>query len=458
MAVERSFELGQLHGQVNGRFGSVIINLLTYIPYRLFSNSNSAELSIILTNMFFASLCVVVIFLLINEIFANKRIAFFSAFLYGISPMFLSVTTYGKPQGIEAFFIFLSILLLQYFHKQNSFVKLMASSVMIAFAVTVRESAIIFVPIYFLFYLHPYITAKPPYIKFSKNTFMLRNVFGAALPFVVILSISAYFYLYRVLFKTLFEDNTAIVSYLGLFSKKLPFATQDLLFQVSSLGMVCAVAGVVLLFKRTENKFYGIFFLIWMLSFFYFGNTSNYKPRYLMITSFPFFLFMGHALYALFEKKRVLGNIVFLAVFFLLFGSIHPLIFFRKDFSGEKAFALWLKTQVPKNSSIIAVDDSPFIQYYANLKTEYYPINNPEKLTKWIDTKKQEVKEGLPIYIVGASFIYDRKDIFRRALNNNFSFLYIGSHPIEDYHGASIKFTYYVSHLYKLVSKSPKKD
>src|SRR3990167_10396414 len=95
-AVEETFKTGTLHGIFNGRYGSVIINIITYIPYHLITGVESAEKSMIFTEILFASFSVVILFLFIVKIFNDKLISLVAALLFSISPIFLSVTTYGN--------------------------------------------------------------------------------------------------------------------------------------------------------------------------------------------------------------------------------------------------------------------------------------------------------------------------------------------------------------------------
>ena len=439
-AVEKSFEAGLLHGQFHGRYGSVIVNLLAYVPYTIITGIKSAEKTVIFTNMLFASLSVIILFLFLHTLFANKKIPFFASFLFSISPVFLSVTTYGKPHGIEIFFTLTSFFLLSLFHEKDSLSLLAISSFSMAFSVLIRESAIVFVPLYFLFYLHPEIYFKYPFICIRRDNFRLKNISSVIIPFLVVFGMGLHYYLYDVIYGTLFKTETNIVSFAGFFSSKLPYAIKDLYFNLTIIGIILALAGFFILIKRNENKFNVVLFLLWLSTFLYFGNTDAYAPRFLAIISIPFFVFIAIDLDSLHKDSKISSIALLLFLALVLFMQIQPVLDYRHDYSGEKEYALWLKEQVPPDSLIIAMDDYPFINYYANLNTKGHPISNQGENEIWMAEINLLLKNDTPIYIVESGFSYDPEAIFYKEITQNFNLQVVGSHPIEDYHKASISF------------------
>lgn len=452
-AVEETFKTGILHGIFNGRYGSVIVNLITYTPYHLITGIESAEKSILFTEILFASFSVIILFLFILKIFNNKSIALVAALLFSISPIFLSVTTYGNAIGIEIFFILTSFYLLSSFHKNNSQLHLALSSFSIAFSVMVRESALIFVPFYFLLYVNPIIKINRDFISLDREVLKIKNLISVFFPFLLTFGIYTYYVFYQILYKTLFvpdDGSGSIVSFMGIFSPILHISIKDLSFNLTIIGAVFVIGGIIIFIDSFENKFYFIFFLLWAGLFFYFGNTNTYSPYYLAIVSIPFYLFISIYLNALYNINRPIGIICLLFLIFILFSQIQPILDYRHKFSGEKEFALWVKSEIPPNSAVIVMNDAAFFGYYANLKTLSHPIGDPERTKTWVKEINLLLKNDTNIYIVDSAFSYDPGLIFMNALYQNFDIESVGSHIIEDYHKATIMDNRYTSFLMKV--------
>lgn len=415
-AVERTYETGHLYGMFNGRYGSVIVNLLTYIPYHLITGINSAEKSILFSDILFASFSVIMLFLFIKNIFKNKIIPLFTALLFSISPIFLSITTYGISHGIEIFFILTSFFLLSIFHEKNSIHYLALSSFSIAFSIIVRESAIIFVPLYFLFYLNPEI--RENFISIKDEVIKFRTICTVIFPFLIVFGIGLYLYIYEIIYRNIFMTDRLAVSFMGFYSESLPIAFEDLFFNLTIIGVLLVIGGSLILIISYENKFHFIFLFLWALTFYYFGNLNAYWSRFLAIVSVPFFIFMSIGLDWLYKKNKVFSMVIFLILIVSLFQQIQPIIDYRHKFSGQKEYSLWVKEQVPPNSIIIASDDSGFISYYADLETRSPPedLEDNKKLEIWVEQLNMTLKNNIPIYLIGSAFAYDDKAIFRHVL------------------------------------------
>jgi len=80
LATEKTVETGTLHGITGNRYGYILINVIAYlIPHFIF-NIQSAELIVTIVTILFASLSVIVIYLISKELFNNKYIAFSDLF------------------------------------------------------------------------------------------------------------------------------------------------------------------------------------------------------------------------------------------------------------------------------------------------------------------------------------------------------------------------------------------
>lgn len=452
-SVEETFKTGVLHGIFNGRYGGVIVNVIIYAPYHLITGVESAEKSVIFTDMLFASFSMAILFLFIQKLFNTKSISLIAALLFSVSPIFLSVTTYGNSIGIEVFFILASFYLMACFQKQNSRLHLVLSSFSIAFAIMVRESALVFVPLYFLFYINPIIKNDINFISLNKEVLKIRNLISVFLPFLLLFGIYTYYVFYNVLYKTLFvqdDGSGAIAVFMGIFSPYLYKPIGDLYFDLSIIGIVFVIGGLIVSISSIENKFYFIFLLLWSGVFFYFGNISTYSPYYLAIVSVPFYIFIAIFLNSLYRTNRYLGIICSSLLILVLFIQIQPILDYRHSFSGEKEYALWVKEQIPPNSRVIVMNDAGFFTYYAKLKTISHPIGDQEQTEVWVKEVDSLLKNGTNIYIVSSGFSYDPDKIFVNALYQNFDLENVGTHIYEDYHKATIIDGRYEARLMKV--------
>ncbi len=323
----------------------------------------------------------------------------------------------------------------------------------IAFSVLVRESALLFVPLYFLFYINPVIKNNRNFISLNQEVVKIRNLISIFVPFLLIFGTYTYYSFQYILYKTLFvpdDRSQSIVKFMGIFSPILHNSINDLYFNLNIVGVVLAIGGLIIFIKLFENKFYFIFFLLWSGMFFYFGNTSAYSPYYLAIVSIPFYIFISIFLNSLYKKNRLFGMICLLLLIFVLFSQIQPILDYRHKFSGEKECALWVKDKIPPNSRVIVMNDAPFFNYYANLETLSHPIGDPERTKIWVKEINLLLKNNTNIYIVDSGFAYDPGFIFLNALYQNFDIEEVGSHICEDYHKATINDTRYKSILSKV--------
>ena len=65
-AVEKTFETGELHGQINQRYGSVILHGLVYLPFWILGYE--AEWPLLFAGVLFHALSVAALFLFIQEL------------------------------------------------------------------------------------------------------------------------------------------------------------------------------------------------------------------------------------------------------------------------------------------------------------------------------------------------------------------------------------------------------
>jgi hypothetical protein len=159
------------------------------------------------------------------------------------------------------------------------------------------------------------------------------------------------------------------------------------------------------------------------------------------------------ALAFIYAKYRLIALSLLACCMVLMFSDIYPILSYRRTFNGEKQFALFVKEKTPENAIIIAMDDSVFIEYYGLRKCITYPPDQAG-LDRFILTISGYLRNNVPVYFsTGCLYGYDRKNILRRALRENFNLKLTGAHLAEDYHRAEVSFQTYSERLYKVELK-----
>ena len=438
-AVEKTYATGILQGYVNGRHGSVAVNLLLYAPHRWWTAEVSAEASLIATNILAGSLAVSAFFSLLRALGERRASAFAAAAMFSMSPIFLSVTTFAKPHGLEVLFVISSLFCLTRYHQSGALRLAIAASMLMGMAILCRESALMYLPLFALLALHPRIALVPPRFDLPRRS----RKFGPALalwgPLLAMISLAWVVFLGEVVGRTLSHRDAATVSFLGLWSPFLNLAFSDLWINLSGVGFALAVLGGWAWWRRSEDKLPLILMLAWSSLIFYVGNTNGYSPRLLAPVSLPFFALAGAGIGWVHERTRLLGVALMLTVAVSGFLTVQPIIADRSVFSGPKAYALWLKDKVPAGSVILSMNE-PFISYYADLTPRYHPIDGKQKtMDEFFESLRQSIAAGTPVFVMPTALSPDPKRLFRRGLRLGFKTTLVGQHPYEDYHQSTLK-------------------
>jgi predicted membrane-bound mannosyltransferase len=451
--VEKTVETGEFHSWF--RSGSEIINLILYLPLNALFDVEKADFTARLTNAIFGSLAVAVLFLLTHLLSGRIFAGLSAAVLYSVSPIFLAVSTIAKVHGVEAFFILTAIYLVFRFHETKSRIALSLSAACMGFTPWVRESGLVFLPIYALAYLKPELRLDRRPVRFPAYALAPANLAAALVPLAAVLGAGMYIDIVeRIQHQVMSALATNNASFIGLFSHVLTKALHDAWINFGLPVAGLSIAGLALLLLRERNRFLAAFLLGWLATVFYFGNLHSYGARYLTVVSIPVYILSGLTLSMLADHRHRMarpGAFSLLALAAILsFLSAYPRIEYRSRISGPKDYALWLKEQTPPNAVIIAMDDSVFIEYYAGLRCKHHPIGDPQAMKVWVREVRELLANGTPVYAVGDGLTYDHRQLFRRTLLNNFRLEQIGSHLTENYHRAELRFTFYDSPLIQL--------
>jgi hypothetical protein len=452
-AVEKTYATGVLQPAVWGRYGSVIINIILHLPFFL-SGSTSADFTIRFSSLLFHSLSIAVFFLFIRELFQDYLQALFAALLLSFTPLYFSPNTYGKEQGAGIFFLLLSLYLLYRGANRKSYPLICLSSFLIAFSITVRESALLAVPFFFLLYFEPRISLRPFKINIPKERLARGPIVCLFLPFTFVFAFIFAAYFRQATYQEIFIHNTARVTYLGLYSNILKAAFSYLFTHgISLLVIPFFIIGAVRML-RDKKIFFTIYFLLWFIFLFlYIGNLDNFNPRLFDIVIIPVYVFVSYALTNLYAKDKPIALSLVAVLVLLMFAFIYPILKSRHNYNGEKQFALYVKEKTEPNAVVLAVDDACFIEYYGERNVLTVAVGEPAEMDALVEKIKGYLERRVSVYVVSSSYLIYGDDYFKNKFADNFYGTVTGKKLSEDYHWACVDRRIYEAELIKLSLK-----
>ena len=247
------------------------------------------------------------------------------------------------------------------------------------------------------------------------------------------------------------RDNTTAL-FLGPFSRMLPVAFKDLALCVPPVTLVLFALGLTRMFLRKEG-FARLFLIAWFGLIFYFGNIETFVLRYLDIVIIPVYIGAAYFLSGLHKKDKLAANAVILYLVASMFLFMYPMLKFRRNYNGEKRYAMFVRDKTEPESIIITMDDSAFIEYYADRRTTAHPIDDEEGMLSFMQKMRSSIRKGAPVYVTGSAFSYDDRLTFRDLFNRFFDTKSMGSILTEDYHRPEARFMRYDQSLLKVTPK-----
>lgn len=429
-AVESSISSHILQPKLGGRYFYVLIHIPIYLAAKRLGIPLDITFNIF--SAFWASLAVAVFFLFLSEFIDNHLISLNAGFLLSLNPVFLFGSTYTKSFCFSFLFLALSLLSLIKARKQNSLKLLFLSVLFFLATLFTRESAVFYLlPLFILFFL---------WGKREKKT---SGIFLGGIALSLIL-----FYITHHQ-NMLLKAHTQNIKFVGIKLFLIKQAAIDLLKNFNFLSLILIFQGTIYGIRKERKTI--LFALSWCLPFFAYIFINIYNIQYIIEYLGGFIILQGLGLLFLYRKfRRLIFYLVNFGLCATMFLTVYPLLDFRKNFSGEKEYALWVKTKTEDNAIIIAMDDAVFVEFYAKRKCLAHPIGDKEKIQLWIKQLFSLAKAGHPLYLMGSGLSYDDKGYVKEALSNYFTLRYVGSHLTEDYHRAAIYPRLYYQKLLKL--------
>lgn len=425
-AVEHTYSDGKLYQANNGRYMTVILGNIYYTTAVFLTGPQQADLSLIWLNLIAGCVCVILTFLIVLSIYKKLRMAIWTSLMLCFSPVFLSVTTYAKPHAVELMFLLLSICGLIIYKEEKLNRYILMSIVCLFFATLTRESSLLFIPLHIVIFY--WVNNR----KFS--SFYSYSLIGLLIPVGIIFR--------NLIYNSLFVPNNGTVTI--LFSMTiLNKACVDLIMNLGCIGIFLFFVGIYFAYERHERLTL-FFLLLWCSYLFYFGSTSGYSPRFLILILIPYYIFISRALEKIYESAKFISILLSIGIILNMLMFIIPVLEYRQDSNSFKDYSLWLEDHVG-NGLLIINDDSIFVKHYTNVETR--GTTGP-----WINYTK-EVLQNRSAYLSCDAHQYHNIVEFQKQVVENFKIVMIDSIVKENYHKASIELKPINCTLYELKMK-----
>lgn len=442
-AVEGSWDHGTLLGAFNGRYGSVLLNLLSYVPWHWVTGQN-AERVVPFTAAVTGSLLVAAVYLLARELYEGRTAAILSALFLGFNFLSLSTSTTGKENTHSLFFLTAGMVLLAAGHRKRSAAHRYAGFASGAAALAMHEAVFPLLAVQMFFAACLAVRHRQPRGRFA----------GEMLAGLAIAAASCALYLGPVILDAATSTGSSSTPvFRGPFSGILPHVLGDLAVVVGWPFVPLAVLGV---WAARRDPGRSLFLLPWLLLILYYGNVSTYTPRYLVYLLVPLSLLAGSGGGFLVDgigpRAVALPVAVGLGIAVGGYGiwNAYPLISNRSVYSGPKRMALYAKEKTERDAVIVTMDASVFYGYYGNRGTESHPVNDGRANRLFVEKLLGMAGSGKKLYVDTTAFSYDKEGVFEILLSGAFRLEPVGNVVGEEWNDSELKPEYFVNTLYRL--------
>jgi len=458
--VEKTLQSGQLqYIYGTGYPFTVIMGSIFFYFTKLLGNTDPV-LAINFMSVFFGSLCIPLFYFLVKKLF-NVGTAILSAISLSLSPIFLSISTYGMSHTLSLFCLLAGLLSLISLSKEPPIKRIVLSVIFIGFlgATRAQELVLLFIPITFAFFY--------PFSLNSLNRKELLREINLYFLFVFLITFTALllhipFFIgpqSQAYFQQLnhYQESSFVGAFGSFFVKYIIKNTNYLFFNYTILGILTICSGAILLFRSQRQLLFFIF--LWVCSpLLFYSLISSTAPRFLTIILPPLCILIGYTLDHFSQRsktQRIISLLLFMTILILPQTIVLPNLIKRHNNAYLPDYARWIKQVTPKNSLIIVYEEGIFIQHYGQRKILGKPtthINFEEKeLLAFRNSLYQYLDQGIPIYISTASlYNYDPKKQFLDMMLKNFEFKQLGERPLEFWHRDPVKPLRFYAQLYEI--------
>jgi hypothetical protein len=415
-AAESTYQTLRIHYMhAVGYPGNVITIALLYAPFKLIAGASNAESATLFSSYFSASLSIGLLYLLVKRISGSTFAALSASLVLNALPVYLSTSTFGMSHQLAVFFLLLSFYLAALASESKDRRLLALASMSLGWAAAIRLESLQMLPLMALFYwrkeLPLSVSTKGGYLEMKwrqTKDALLGDLIYLIAPMTLLLLIP-YVPMLR-------ENgmNTIIGAY--EYNKWLGFWVPGLTEMVigwvtismTKLGWILAALGLVALFLRKDKHLFAIM-LLWCFYFLVLANTATVEDRHTIPALAGLTVSIGFGLELLYARVHKLVAVgVLLILLYMMLSTAYPILKYRTTFCGPKAFAYTLRDSIEKNSVVIAIDETPHLQYYGGIDTIGYPIDGDmAKINKSMRELSGYLQNGTNLYMVSSALVYD---------------------------------------------------
>lgn len=402
--------------------------------------------SVNLMSVVLGSLNIIIFYLLARKML-DRVGSLASSLIFSFLPIHISVSTFGMTHPVSIFFHLSGIYLLFLYFDGYKTNRLMLSAIFLGLGTAARlPDGIIIISVVFL-----YLNWLLKYSGLPKKDILHRLII-----YLIIYSIAIIIFYLPMFFRTGLAQFKGIASayYYDHSLIYLWFSLKEVTEILGFGGIVLLIFGAVYFFLDKKNTIFYFLLLLFLSIFIYYGSSSVVEHRYLLLAIVPLLIIQGYFVSKVFAMKRLrllftAALFIFVAVNFIL---IYPTIKFRHDNSLQEDFAKFVQKNIEPSSYVIAMDEGPFIEYYAKRNILYKATGIDKRdFDEFFNRIDYLLTENMPIYIIStAIYSYDPKRYFINTLSDKYNLKYIGCRINEDYHHKAIKQFLFLEALYKI--------
>jgi len=448
-------------GVLQNLFGSgypltVILGALFIFVGRFFSISDPV-IMVNFMSVVFSSFSILALYFFTKKLF-NTTAGIFTSILFSITPIFLSISVYGKSHAPSIFFLLIfMIYLFQYKEKLIKKDFLFASIFYGLMGACRLQDMILIAPaiVFSIFSTKQLFKQK---ILACLNFFAIAGTVVAIFHLPYLISNQNQFF--KMQFSIFWYQGVAH-SFRGLFSPALEITFNYFLTSMTLLGLIISFFGLFFIWLKNHKT--SIFFILWFLiPILFYGNLWTITPRLFAFCLIPLFIAQGFLLSKFFAYKNIFKIITlsfFLFTGYISLSLIYPPLSFRHKNDLLPQYAKWVK-KVTENNAVIILggDHGLFMTYYGNLNVIGKPSGRfhfkKDELLEYKEKIDSLINRNKPVYIsFNDLHVYDFHNQFATLISNHYTLEAVGGNFTEFWHKGSFNQIIFYDTLFKINPK-----
>src|SRR3989338_8725219 len=444
MAVENTLKDKTIHPIGGGRYGLVFVDFAIFYFLNVLFNSYSAEFAVNFSSALFGALSIPLFYLIANALLKNRFIAFSSAMLYSVTPIFLSVSTFANSHSLSVFLVLLSFHFLIQSIKSNEKLSAAYSGIFIGASFLVRESNLLLLPAAFYLIFSCSKNLNGNFLSNEKRKIMLYYAAPIVIGALTLL----------LLINPILEQQ--VKRNFGTFVfNQITYSISGLQFTLTWLGAILLFVGTYELYKK-DRKLLALLALWFIPLFLFYTFASVVDHRFFAGLIIPLIILIACSFNFINNFYKNAGYIASILIFFLMLSSIYPLLKARHEASSMKELSKLISGTLEPNPAIMLYgDNQAFPKYYGNFTTiPCEPDLNMENSKEFVGAVYSHLLSDVPVYMSTECFSIgnlEEKQHFYNLMLYNFKFEYEFEYFFDNYHKGTVRQDLMKNYLLKML-------